>query len=651
MKCSHGTIVMMLAILSLLAISVSAQQQPNPQLVEGINAVEATDYEQAVVSLEQAAKAQPENEAAHYYLGLAHFQLQQYPEALQAFRQAEQLAPMRPGIRLYIGRVYAQQGAFDEAIASYQQELSKLAGPQKAETLLALGQAYGQTGQLDQAQEALSQAIYYDPKYVEAFYYYGQVFLSLHRPEDALEQFEKASNILQEWSDMSIRLQRLPVSEQRRQQTTEETMVQEYSRAGAFAQQLGLWPDLNKAIGDTYMAMEEWTKARNAYRQALNQNELGNPNDPDVYVRVGRALLADVKEMFYEKGLLFSAIPMTKNAAEAAEKALKFSADYPPAHELLGEIYALQADTYTSDPDRNIVSHSYEEALEEFEKALEQQPAYVRAMTAMTRTYLDQTKQLAPGSSEAAGAVREAMRLVQRALEFAPQDPELYVQLARAELLQENHQAALETAQYALTLSPTDVEALNTAGLAAYYLNDLPRAIRYFTEAIRNNPEHAQSHTNLGNAFFQTESWYRARRQYKQALEHIPEPRIARTASQRAYMYFMIGLCYHETEDYGQEIKSLNQALALDPTYFSAYRQLGRAYLGQGEYRAARRVLEIATQNAPTDAQIADVHIQIGEVYEVQGDTHKAVAAYSAALEIDPNNPVAASALARLSRT
>ena len=113
----------------------------------------------------------------------------------------------------------------------------------------------------------------------------------------------------------------------------------------------------------------------------------------------------------------------------------------------------------------------------------------------------------------------------------------------------------------------------------------------------------------------------------------------------------MIGLCYHETQDYDHEVKALNDALALDSTYFDAYRQLGRAYLARRDYRASRRVLEIAIQNAPSDPQMADVHTQIGEVYEVEGDTHAAVVAYSAALEVDPNNPVAVAAISRLSQS
>ena len=547
MSYGRPTMLVVLVMLALLATSVAAQQ-PNPQLVAGINAIDAADYEQAVTSLQQAVEAQPYSEPAQFHLGVAHFYLQQYPEALAAFRKAEQLAPTRPGVRLYIGHIYVAQGALEEAIAAYRQELFKLEGPQEAEALLALGRTLAMAGQLDQAQEALSKAIYYDPKYVEAYYQLGWVYLQLGQPEEALEQFQQAGDVLEAWNDMNVRLRRVLVSELRRQGATEEIMAEQYSRAETFALELGLWPDLNKAIGDTYLALGEWTNARNAYRRALNRSQNGNPSDPDVYVRVGRALLADVKEMFYDEGLLYSAIPMTNNAIEAAETALKFSPDYPPAHELLGEVYALQANTYASDPDRNIVSHSYEEAIEEFEKALALEPfsvqaltglaqtyadqatSSVRALTELARTYLDQASKLEPGSAAVVKATRQAMSAAEHGLELDPQNANLYIQLARAQLLQENHAAALETAQYALILKPTDVDALNTAGLAAYYRNDLTKAVEYFTEAIRNNPEHGQSYVNLGNAFFQMESWYRARRQYNKALENIPKAQLAKTA-------------------------------------------------------------------------------------------------------------------------
>lgn len=650
MKVIRDIPIAMLVVAALFASSLAAQQQSNTDLVAGINALKAGNYQEALTSLHNAVQTQPNNEAARYYLGAALFHLEQYPEALQAFREAEKLAPKRPGVRLFIGRIYAQQGAPEEAITAYEEELTKLHGPRQAEVLVALGQAFAQAGKLDKAREALAHAIYYDSQYVEALYSYGRVFLLLGEPQEALEQFKKAAEVLQGWNDLKIRLQRLPVTEQRRQQKTEETLAEEYSRAETFAQELGLWPSLNKATGETYMAMGQWANARNAYRRALDRNQLGNPSDPDVYVRVGHALLEDVREMFYDKGLLFSAIPMTKDATEAAEQALEFNPNYAPAHTLLGDVYTLQDKIYASDPERDIVAHTYEDAIEEYKKALSQEPHSIQAMTNMARAYLDKVERLEVDAAEAREALQEASQLIQESLELEPENAELYIQMARMEQLRENYPAALETAEHALDLSPNDVAALNTAGLAAYYLNDLSKATRYFTKAIRRNPDHAQSYTNLGNAFFQMRSWYRARGQYKKALEHTPQALLAKTAYQRAYICYMIGLCYHETEDYDQAIKSLNQALSLDPAYFKAYRQLGRAYLAKHEYRGARRALEIAIQNAPTDQQVAEVKAQIGQVYEAEGDSHAAVAAYSGALELDPNNPVAEAAIARLSQ-
>jgi len=223
-----------LGALALLAVGAAAQQ-PNPQLVAGINAIEAGDYEQAVTSLRQVVEAQPDSEAAYFHLGVAYFHLQQYPEALAAFRKAEQLAPARPGVQLYIGHIYAAQGALQEAINAYRKELFKLEGPQETDALVALGRTFVQTGQLDQAKQVLSKAIYYDPKYVEAYYLLGRVYAQLGQPQQALKEFQQASEVLQEWNDMSVRLQRLPVTEQRRQGTTEEAMTQQYSRAELFA--------------------------------------------------------------------------------------------------------------------------------------------------------------------------------------------------------------------------------------------------------------------------------------------------------------------------------------------------------------------------------------------------------------------------------
>jgi len=78
MSYGRHIMLMVLVMLTLLA-AIAAAQQPNPQLVVGINAIDTGDYEQAVTSLKQAVEAQPNSEVALFHLGIAYFHLQQYP--------------------------------------------------------------------------------------------------------------------------------------------------------------------------------------------------------------------------------------------------------------------------------------------------------------------------------------------------------------------------------------------------------------------------------------------------------------------------------------------------------------------------------------------------------------------------------------------
>lgn len=651
MRCSRIHLMVLLVVfITLAAGAVAQQQQPNPDFVSALNSVEAGEYDQARTMLQRVVEAEPDNEAAWYYLGVAEYMTENLAEALKAFRQAQELEPKRVGIRLYIGRIYEAQGALQEAIGVYQQEVFRCEGSQKATALVALGRVYADAGLLDEAQGVLHQAARIENNYVEALYRLGLVESGLTQYPQAIKTFKQAKEILQKWNDFQIRLQRLTIEEQRRRRETEEKMAQQYARAEHFAQQLGLWPTLNKALGEAYLGAGQWTAARNACREALDRKQLGNPSDPDVYTRVARSYLADAQEVFRVQGMLFASVKILGEAEKSIEEALESNTQYAPAHEALGEIYAFQAATYVSDPERKMVSHTYEEAIEEFSKALEIDPQYQRAMLHLGRAHLERAGSLPAGQAEALEALQQARTVIDQALALDPGNAELYAELARVELAEENWQAAKETAEYDLTIDPKSVTALNAAGLACYYQNRLGEAVQYFTKAIATAPKQAQAYVNLANAFFQMQSWYRARREYNKALDRIPTAVAANTAYQRSYILYLIGMTYHETQLYDQEIEVLNDALALDKAYSVAYRQLSRAYLAKEEYRAARRALEIALQYTATDEEKAEVQAQIGQVYEAENDAHSAIAAYSLALKLNPDNLVAAEAIRRLTQ-
>lgn len=651
MRRSLPAYLIVVAITALLSAWPLAAQSPDATsaFVEGLAALEEEDYTQAITSLEQAVKQEPQNEPAWFHLGVACFKDDDLPRALEALRQALKLAPRRAGTRLYIGRIYKQQGAFEEALRIFREEVLRTEGSNKATAQVALGRTCLKAGLYQEATRVLGQALEQEPEYVEALFALGLAETKLTDYEKAIAALQKAKKILEEYSDLSSRLGRLTPEQQREFKATEEKLAQEYGRAQNFVRDLGLWPALNKARGEAYLADKQYVMARNSYRGALDRNQGGDPTDAGVHACLARCYLADAQQIFSQQGLLFTAISVIHSGEKAVDKGLELDPKSAAAYEIQGEIYTFQASTYDSDPDRNIVSHTYEEASEAFSKALEFKPDYVEAMVGMARTYLKQAQQQEPGSEEARSSLQEARGLVQQALTLQPDTAENYALLAEIAIAEEQYPQAREYAEKALTLDSNCVSALNAVGMSYYLANELGRAARYFRRALELSSRDPQVRFNLGNTFFQMQSWYLARREYRKALEYTPTAALAKTAYQRAYILYQIALTYHETQRYDAEIETLNDSLALDSGYFQAYLQLARAYAAKGEYRGAQRALEQAEQRAETDQATSLVNTLSGYIYETAGDVHAAVIAYSNALEMDSSNPVAKQALVRLS--
>lgn len=627
------------------------QQQPaGDPFVTGVELVRTGRYEQGEQLLAQVVQQSPENQPAWFYLGIARFRLGNDAGALDAFTKARELAPGRPGPTFYIGQVYERQGAYDEALRAYEKELTLRRGRGEGEVYCAIGRAEFLVGRYDEAEAALWKAMHLEPNFVEAMYWLGRVYTAKRKFEDAEKVFNKARDTLIEWTSAKSRLEREPlfVEPATIRAINEPRVAEEYHWAEQFGSVLAMWPELNKARGDLYMEWGRWTEARNAYRKALRRDEGGNPDDPDVFVRVAEAYLADAREVFEDEGLVYTSLGIVKDAIAAANGAVQRNAKFAEAYCVLGDIYAFEAATYVPNPKRNIVPHSFEDAIEQYRQALTLDPNLVDAMVGMGNALVS-LGQLKPADSpEAAQAFAEAINYLEKAVALAPKRADIHALLARAFLAADRVDECLVEAEQAIRLDPSNVLALNTAGSAYFYRGDLALAAEYFSKAVQANPSHAQTYVNLGNTYFQMKSWYRARESYRKALDLIPTSIVANPALQRARLFYAIALSYDQTFDYDQEIDALSQAIFLDDAFIDAYLQLARAYAAKKEYRAAEQALRMAAQKASDDEDKVRAYVQLGQTLEQAGRVHDAVAAYTAAANIDPSNPLAQEALQRL---
>ncbi len=641
----RGLIGVYALLAALLLCGLAWAQDVDRDFAEGVRLFHERSYPAAIRKLESVVADNPEHEAAWYYLGASRYHQGDLEEALEALNKTAEIRPGRPGTQLHIGLIYEKLGAYDEAIRAYQDELRNRQFKNLAEVFNVLGRVYYLAGRPMDAIEATSQAIQHSPNYVEAYYYRALAHHQREEYKQALKDFEQAAEIIDEWDRRRRRLERLILREgegaltpeaQRSKQRIQEELAQDYDRAREFVQELTMWPVLYQAMGDSAEASGDWARARISYRTALDSHHGGNPADPLPYVQIGNAYFGEAKETFYEDGLLYTAISTVDTAIASIDEAIMLDAGFPPAHKALGDVFSFQAATYVSDPEREIESHTFEEAIARYDEAIANAPDYVEAYEGRAHARL------------AIGEPDKAIEDLRAALALAPRKPALYAALAEAYMHQEDYQESISAAQTALNLDPENAQAHNAAGLAHYYLGELGLASEHFSEAIEADPTLHQSYTNLGNAFFQMGSWHRARTQYEEALKRIPKPAIANTAVQRSYLYYLIARTYHFSGQYDLEVETLNQALALDSAYLDALQQLAEAYTELAQFQAAAQALRTALEVSPGPEQDAALYVQMGRVYEEEGRPYEAITAYGAALAAQSDNLEAREALKRL---
>ncbi len=640
-----GLIIVYCVLAGLFSCGIAAAQEINSDFTEGVRLFQERSYNAAIRKLEAVVEAEPENEAAWYYLGVARYEQDEPQEALEALQKAYELRPGRPGTQLHVGMIYEQLGAYGEAIRAYQTELRNRRLKNLAEVFMALGRANYFSGRYFDANENLTEAIDHDENYVEAYFYRGLAKFMREEYDPALKDFTLATDIIDEWDrkrrSLDSMIERegegmLPPEAQRAKQELQEELAQDYSRAAEFAQQKFLRPALYLAKGDTDVHLKEYGNARNSYRKALDPERGGNASDPLPQVNVGLAYFEQAEDLFYNKGLLWTAITTIDQAIYEIEGALENDEAYPDAHKALGDIFFFQASTYVSDPDRKVVSSTFDEALERYDAAIASAPDYVEAYAGRAQVYI------------ATDEPDKAISDLQSALELDPRNPDLYAALAMAQMLKEDYEPAISTAQLALNIDPMNAQAHDAAGMAYYYIGQLGAASQHFLDAIEADPAMHQSYTNLGNTFYQMGSWHRARMNYEKALELIPTPAIANTAVQRSYLYYLIATTHHFARMYDREIEALGQALALDSAYLEALMQLATAYTELKQYQAAEQALRTALEVSPGMEEDAAIHVQMGRLYEHEGRPYEAITAYGAALAAQSDNIEAGEALKRL---
>ena len=107
-------------------------------------------------------------------------------------------------------------------------------------------------------------------------------------------------------------------------------------------------------------------------------------------------------------------------------------------------------------------------------------------------------------------------------------------------------------------------------------------------------------------------------------------PRLPRPLNNLAEAYDKEGLAYDNKKNYKKAIEFLKKAIAISPTGYKYYNNLGKIYGRLGEFELATKNLKLALKYNP-DYPFA--HYNFGKVYELRGMLDNAIEEYSTAFK------------------
>ncbi len=200
-------------------------------------------------------------------------------------------------------------------------------------------------------------------------------------------------------------------------------------------------------------------------------------------------------------------------------------------------------------------------------------------------------------------------------------------------------QSSLDLWSHALAVTQNNFVAENSVGGALVDLGRTDEAYPHFVRAAQIQPADPVAHCNIGAYLHQHGHVAEAVAEYELAISLTVDTRL------RATTYANLGAAYKDLGDLAKSQAAFQQALQLNPNQFNAWLGLGLLAEQQGRPGDAIPNILRSLQLRPT----AEGYLHLGRNLALTGHPHDALAAYQAALQLDPNMAEAQQAAAALS--
>jgi len=508
--------------------------------------------------------------------------------------------------RLEGGMAFAQRGDYEKAIGEYTAALQL--DPASVQAFLYRGDAYRLKGDYGQALADYSTALRQDPGNAQALMQRGQVHWIMGHAEEALADFTEVLQI------------------------DPKSAVAYHYRGKALA----ATGDLDGAVvnfsealridpyyawvyhdsGEAYAAKGRYERAIADFSEAIRLNPLTTltylrrgdayaaQKDYDRAIAdYGSALRLDPHNVagYQKRGVAYREQGKYDQAAAELTRALELDFSNGSLYFERGRLLQLQGNHARALLDFNAaVARNVEEAEVYYRRGL-------------THQVLDKAKQALADFSQ-------AIRLDPDYVEAYHTRGQLYATRGELDL-------ALPDFRSTLRLKPTFTQAYVSRAQALITGGQFDLALKDCNTAIAKEPELTQAYFLRGNVLAQKGEFAPAIEDFTRALRADPA---------NAQAFYLRGVAYLKLENPKQAVVDLSEAIRLDPDH-------ARAYAQRAAIRHAAGLVELALSDlahaARLDAQLVPAYCrQLGAVHTAKGQYECAVADFTVALVLDPDN-------------
>jgi tetratricopeptide (TPR) repeat protein len=316
----------------------------------------------------------------------------------------------------------------------------------------------------------------------------------------------------------------------------------------------------------------------------------------------------------------------------------------------------------------------YPLALQYFQRAVALHPEFAKAYAAIGTVHLQRgdfsasenaltrALDITPGLMQAESNLAllytkterfdDAIRVYRDLTRKHPKSLQVWLGIASAYQKADRFEEAIEAYHECLKRSPNLIAVMTNLASCYEAVKQEPEAIRYYNAALAQEPNLPMANGNLGAIYQKQGELDKALPLLEKAVQHDPQFTAAR---------YCLGLVLTKKREFQRAAVEYQRVIAQQNDHVGAYYNLAQALFRLRQPEEGKRAMEIYRRLNSIAEEIEDrerailiepnnplKQYQLGLVYAKYRKIDKAISAFQAALELDPNAHYALNGLARL---